>query len=106
MKNIILLMVMACLLSGCAGKGQTLMNIKTEADVTAKQPLPVKVMPHDEKPLQIQIVPDEIIVGAVIASLIAVVATIFAAIAAWRAADSAKRAAKELSKILKTNLKK
>lgn len=103
MKNIILLMVTACLLSGCGEKGSSVMKIKTDADVTAKQPLPVKVMPHDERPLQVQIVLDKITIGAF---LIATAAATFAAIAAWRAADSAKRAAKEHMKILKRNLKK
>jgi len=106
MKNTIFLVAMACLLAGCAGKGQTLMKIKTEANVTSEQGLLVKVMPNDDKPLPIKIVPDEIVVGAFVASLIAVCATTFAAIAAWRAADSTKRAAKEQLKILKTNLKK
>ena len=98
MKNIILLMVMACLLAGCAGKGQALMNIKTEANVTSEQGLPVKVMPQDEKPLPIKIVPDEIVVWAFVASLIAVVATTIAAIAAWRAAYNTKKALEKIKK--------
>jgi DNA-binding FadR family transcriptional regulator len=106
MKNTIFLVAVACLLAGCTGKGPAVMKLKTEAEVTSKQGLPVKVMPNDEKPLSIKIVPDEIVVGAFVASLIAVVATSFAAIAAWRAADSAKRAAKELLKILKASSKK
>lgn len=91
MKNTIFLVAMACLLAGCSGKGQTLMKIKTEANVTSEQGLPVKVMPYDEKPLPIKIVPDEIVVGAFVASLIAVVATSLAAIAAWRAAYNTKK---------------
>ena len=82
------------------------MKLRTEANVTSEQGLSLKVMPQDEKPLPIKIVPDEIVVGAFVASLIAVVATSLAAIAAWRAADSARRAAKDLLKILKANLKK
>jgi hypothetical protein len=106
MRNTNFLMAMACLLAGCAGKGPPVMKLKTEASVTSEQGLPVKIEAQDEKPLPIKIVPDEIVIGAFVASLIAVVATTFAAIAAWRAADSAKRIAKELLKILKTNLKK
>jgi ABC-type lipoprotein release transport system permease subunit len=106
MKNTIFLVAMACLLAGCAGKGQTLMKIKTEANVTSEEGLPVKIRAQDEKPLPIKIVPDEIVIGAFAACLIAVCATSLAAIAAWRAADSAKRAAEEQLKILKKNLKK
>ncbi len=107
MKNTIFLVVVACLLAGCAGKGQTGMKLKTEAEVTSVQGLPVKVMSYDEKPLPIRmVVPNEIAIGALIISLIAVVAASLAAIAAWRAADSTKRAAKDLLKIFKANLKK
>jgi hypothetical protein len=106
MKNIIFLVATVCLLAGCADKGQTLMKIKTEANVTSEQGLPVKIMPQDEKPLLIKIVPDEIAVIALVASLVAVCATTFAAIAAWRAAVSTKRVAEKQLKSLKANLKK
>jgi len=106
MKKTFFLVAMFFLFAGCAGKGPTAMKLKTEAEVTSKQGLPVKVMPYGEKPLPIKIAPDGIVVGAFVAALIAVVATSLAAIAAWRAADSAKRAAKEHMEILKTNLKK
>jgi type IV pilus biogenesis protein CpaD/CtpE len=96
MKKTIFLVAMACLLVGCAGKGQTLMKIKTEANVTSEQGLPVKIMPQDEKPLPIKIVPDEIAVGAFVASLIAVCATTFAAIAAWRATYNTKKALEKI----------
>ncbi|MFZ0034939.1 MAG: hypothetical protein WAK60_08150 [Sedimentisphaerales bacterium] len=96
MKNIIFLVSMACLLAGCAGKGQTLMKIKTESNVTSEQGLPVKIMPQDEKPLPIKIVPDKVAVGAFVASLIAVCATTFAAIAAWRAAYNTKKALEKI----------
>jgi ABC-type lipoprotein release transport system permease subunit len=96
MKNTIFLMVMACMLTGCAGKVPTEMNLKTEAEVTSEQGLPVKVMPYDEKPLPIKIVPDEIAVIALVASLIAVAATTFTAIAAWRAAYNAKKALEKI----------
>lgn len=93
MKNTIFLMVMACLLAGCAGKGPTTMKLKTEAEVTSEQGLPVKIKAQDEKPLPIKmIVPNEIVIGAFVASLIAVIATSFAAIAAWRAAYNTRKA--------------
>jgi ABC-type lipoprotein release transport system permease subunit len=94
MKNAIFLVTMACLLSGCAGE----VKIKTEANVTSEQGLPVKVMSYDEKPLPIKIVPDEIVVWAFVASLIAVVATTFAAIAAWRAAYNIKKVLDKIEK--------
>jgi ABC-type antimicrobial peptide transport system permease subunit len=105
MKKTIFLVALACLLAGCSGKGPTAMKLKTETNVTSEQGLPVRVMAHDEKPLPIRMVPDEIIIGAFIASLIAVFATTFAAIAAWRAASNSRRAVEEHLKHLKTNLK-
>ena len=97
MKNAIFLMAMACLLAGCAGKREPLMKLKTE--VTSEQGLPVKVMSYDEEPLPIKmIIPDEIVIGAFVASLIAVVATCFAAIAAWRAAYNTKKALEKIKK--------
>jgi len=105
MKKTIFIVVMACLLAGCSGKGPTAMKLKTETNVTSEQGLQVMVMAHDEKPLPIRMVPDEIVIGAFVASLIAVFATTFAAIAAWRAASNTKRAAEEQLKILKMNLK-
>lgn len=99
MRNAIFLVVMACLLAGCAGKRQPLMKLKTE--VTSERGLPVKVMSSDEEPLSVKmIVPDEIVVGAAIgafvASLIAVCATTFAAIAAWRAAYNTREALEKI----------
>ena len=97
MKNAIFLMAMAWLLAGCAGKREPLMKLKTE--VTSEQGLPVKVMSYDEEPLPIKmIIPDEIVIGAFVASLIAVVATCFAAIAAWRAAYNTKKALEKIKK--------
>jgi hypothetical protein len=91
MKNTILLVAVACLLSGCAGEKQSLMKLNTE--VTSERGLPVRVMSYDEQPLPVKmIVSDEIVIGAFIASLIAVVATCFAAIAAWRTAYSVRKA--------------
>jgi ABC-type lipoprotein release transport system permease subunit len=98
MKNTIFLMVLACLLAGCAGKGPTAMKIKTEAELTSEQGLPVKVKAQDEKPLPIKIVPDEIAVGAVVAFLIAVVVTSLAAIAAWRAAYNTRKVLEKIKK--------
>ena len=94
MKNTIFLMAMACLLASCAGKGPTTMKLKTEAEVTSKQGLPVKVMPYDDKPLPIKIVPDEIAIKALVASLIAACATVAAAIVAAITACFARKSAK------------
>jgi hypothetical protein len=101
MRNTIVLMIMACLLAGCAGKREPLMKLKTE--VTSEQGLPVKVMSYDDEPLSVKmIVPDEIAVGAAVgafvAFLIVVVATCFTAIAAWRAAYNTKKALEEIKK--------
>jgi ABC-type lipoprotein release transport system permease subunit len=90
-------MVLACLLAGCAGK-VTDLKLRSEVDVKSEQGLPVKVMPHDEKPLPIKIVPDEIAVGALIAFLIAIVATSLAAIAAWRAAYNTRKVLEKIKK--------
>ncbi len=98
MKNTIFLVAAACLLAGCAGKGPTTMKLKTEANVTSEQGLPVKVMSQDEEPLPIKIVPDEIAIGAFVASLIAVVATSLAAIAAWCAAYNTRKTLEEIKK--------
>jgi di/tricarboxylate transporter len=97
MKNAIFLLVAAFLLAGCAGK-VTDLKLKSEVEVKSERGLPVKVMPHNEKPLPIKIVPDEIAVGAFVASLIAVVATSLAAIAAWRAAYNAKKVFEKIKK--------
>jgi hypothetical protein len=97
MKNTIFLMVATFLLAGCAGK-VTDLKLRSEVDVKSEQGLPVKVMPHDEKPLPIKIVPDEIAVGAFVASVIAVCATSLAAIAAWCAAYNTKKALEEIKK--------
>jgi hypothetical protein len=99
MKNTIFLVAMACLFTGCAGKGSTGMKIKTEANVTSEQGLPVKIETQDEKPLPVKmIVPDEIVIVAFVACLIAVCATAFAAIAAWRAAYNTKKALEKIKK--------
>jgi len=87
-------MAMTCLLAGCASKGPTGMKLKTEAEVTSKQGLPVKVMSYDEKPLSIKIAPDKTAVIAVIISSIAAVATVTAAIVAAITAYFAGKSAK------------
>jgi hypothetical protein len=97
MRNAIFLVVAVFLLTGCAGK-MTDLKLKSEVEVKSEQGLPVKVMPHNEKPLPIKIVPDEIAVGAFVASLIAVAATTFAAIAAWRAAYNTRKTLEEIKK--------
>jgi hypothetical protein len=98
MRNTIFLVAMTCLLTGCAGKERAV-KIKTEANVTSEQGLPVKVEVQDEKPLPIQmVVPDKIAVGAFVAFLIVVIATSLAAIAAWRTAYNTKKALEEISK--------
>jgi ABC-type lipoprotein release transport system permease subunit len=97
MKNIIFLMVMVFLLTGCAGK-VTDLKLRSEVDVKSEQGLPVKIKAQGEEPLPIKIVPDEIAVGALIASLIAVVATSLAAIAAWRAAYNTKKVLEKIKK--------
>ncbi len=99
MKNIIFLMAMVCLLAGCGEN--TVMKVKTEADVTAKQALPVKVE-TGRTPLLIKIADKP----ALLLLAIVAIATVSAAFAAWRAAESTKRTAKELLEIFKTNLKK
>jgi hypothetical protein len=99
MKNAIFIMVLACLLAGCAGKGPTAMKLRTEANVTSEQGLPVKIEAQDEKPLPIKmVVPDEVAVGAFVASFIAVIVTSLAAIAAWRAAYNIRKALEEIKK--------
>ena len=93
------LMAMICLLTGCAGKGPTVVKLKTEAAVTSEQGLPVKIEAQSEKPLPIKmIIPDKIVIGAFFASLIAVAATSLAAIAAWRTAYNARKALEEIKK--------
>ncbi|MDD5326350.1 MAG: hypothetical protein PHY02_00880 [Phycisphaerae bacterium] len=94
MGKTIFLVALACLLAGCSGKGPTAMKLKTETNVTSEQGLSVRVMAHDEKPLPIRMVPDEIVIGAFVASSIAAVATVAAAIVAAITACFAKKSAK------------
>jgi uncharacterized lipoprotein YajG len=98
MKNTIFLVVTACLLTGCSSKEPTTMKIKTEAEVTSKDGLLVKVMPQSEKPLPIAIAPNKTSVVAFVAFLIAVVATAFAAIAACWAAYNTKKVLEKIRK--------
>lgn len=98
MRNVIFLVVAACLLAGCGEKGPTVMKIKTEAEITSKQALPVEIKAQDKEPLPIKITPDEIVIRAFIASLIAVCATTLTAIAAWRAAYNARKALEKMKK--------
>ncbi len=99
MRNAFFFIVTACLLAGCGGKGPPVMKLKTEVvDIKSEQGLPVKVMPHDEKPLLIKVVPDENIVRAFVALLITACATTLAAIAAWRAAYNTRKALEKIKK--------
>lgn len=90
-------MVVVFLLAGCAGK-VTDLKLRSEVEVKSEQGLPVKIKAQAEEPLPIKIVPDEIAVGALIASLIAIVATSLAAIAAWRAAYNTKKVLEKIKK--------
>ena len=115
MRNAVFFVVLIFLLAGCNGKGPSI-ELKTKVDVASEQglpvrvisqnqePLPVKIRVQEEEPfevrikaeaeksLPIKIVPDRIIIGAVIASLILAVVTFGAAIAAWRAACNTRKA--------------
>jgi ABC-type lipoprotein release transport system permease subunit len=61
----------------------------------------VNIKAQNDRPLPIKIFPDEIVFGAVVASLIAVVATTLAAVAAWRAAENSKSVVEEQLRILR-----
>jgi ABC-type antimicrobial peptide transport system permease subunit len=106
MKNIIFLMVMACLLAGCTGNTKPDFKVAVQGGEKQTQPLrittesdmPVVVKAQGNEALPIKIVPDKIVIGAFVASLVAVIATCLAAIAAWRAAYNAKKALEEIKK--------
>lgn len=95
MRNAIFFIVLAFLLTGCNGKGPAL-KLKSEVDVTSEEGLPVRLMHQNQEPLPIKMVPDELVVKAFYASLIAAFATTLAAVAAWRAAYNTRKALKKL----------
>lgn len=96
MRNAIFFIALVFLLTSCNGKGPAL-KLKSEVDVSSEEGLPVKIRAADEKPLPIIMVPDEVAVKAVIASLIIACATVAAAFAAWRAAYNTRRALEKIA---------
>jgi hypothetical protein len=103
-RNAIFFIVLAFLLAGCNGKGPAL-KLKSEVDVSSEEGLPVRVMPHNQEPLPVKMVPDEIVVKAFYASLIAAFATTFAAVAAWRAAYNTRKALEKIKNKKWVNIK-
>ncbi len=104
MRNAIFFVVLAFLLTGCNGKGPAL-KLKSEVDVTSEEGLPVRLMPQNQEPLPIKMVPDEIVIRVFYAFLIAAFATTLAAVAAWRAAYNTRKALEKIKNKKWVNIK-